>query len=72
MALLLSLSLGLAPFVPEPHLVGKLRWLAGGARGMGPVDWGDLVMHGGPWGWLAWELAGLARARGRSTAGPPR
>jgi len=47
-----SLTLGLAPFVPEPHLVGKLRWVAGGAVGMGPMDWFDLVMHGAPWVWL--------------------
>ena len=47
-----SLSLGLAPFTPEPHLVGKLRWLAGGAVGMGGADWFDLDMHGAPWLWL--------------------
>ena len=27
--------LGFAPFVPEPHLWGKLKWLAGGAVGGG-------------------------------------
>jgi rhodanese-related sulfurtransferase len=50
--LLLSLTLGLAPFAPEPHIVGKLRWLAGGAVGMGPMDWFDLALHGAPWVWL--------------------
>lgn len=50
---LAALTLGLAPFSPEPHLVGKLRWVAGGASGMGPMDWFDLVMHGAPWVWLA-------------------
>jgi hypothetical protein len=56
--LLLCLTLGLAPFFPEPHLWGKLRWLVGGAVGMQPVDWFDLLMHGFPWllllrlGWL--------------------
>ena len=54
--LILSLTLGLAPFVPEPHLVGKLRWLAGGAVGMTAGDWFDLLMHGTPWLWLAWTL----------------
>ncbi len=44
-----SLTLGLAPFFPEPHLLGKLRWLGGGAVGMGPMDWFDLVLHGAPW-----------------------
>jgi len=43
------LLLGLAPFVPEPHIVGKLRWVAGGAVGMQPMDWFDLAWHGLPW-----------------------
>lgn len=47
--LLLSLTLGLAPFVPEPHLFGKIRWVMGGAVGMGAADWFDLAMHGTPW-----------------------
>ena len=46
--LVVSLTLGLAPFVPEPHLIGKLRWLMGGAVGMKPIDWFDLVQHGFP------------------------
>ena len=49
MALVASLTLGLAPFLPEPHIVGKLRWVAGGANGMGMQDYGDLLMHGIPW-----------------------
>ena len=47
--LVLSLTLGLAPFFPEPHLFGKLRWVAGGAVGMGAMDWFDLLLHGLPW-----------------------
>ncbi|MDX1912920.1 MAG: hypothetical protein SFV22_15615 [Saprospiraceae bacterium] len=47
--LLGCLTLGLAPFVPEPHVWGKLRWVAGGAVGMKPMDWFDLLMHGLPW-----------------------
>jgi hypothetical protein len=46
--LIACLTLGLAPFVPEPHLWGKLRWVAGGAIGMKPMDWFDLVYHGLP------------------------
>lgn len=42
------LTLGLAPFFPEPHVLGKLRWVAGGAIGMKPLDWFDLVWHGLP------------------------
>jgi len=50
---LLCATLGLAPFTPEPHLVGKLRWVLGGADGMAPMDWFDLAMHGFPFVWLA-------------------
>ena len=50
--LVASLTLGLAPGFPEPHVVGKLRWVAGGAHGMTLMDWGDLAMHGAPWVWL--------------------
>ncbi|TNE62284.1 MAG: hypothetical protein EP344_05160 [Bacteroidetes bacterium] len=52
------LTLGLAPFVPEPHILGKIRWVAGGAVGMKPIDWFDLVLHGLPWVLLI-RLAGL-------------
>lgn len=43
------LLLGLAPFFPEPHLFGKIRWVAGGAKGMQALDWFDLLWHGWPW-----------------------
>jgi hypothetical protein len=48
-ALVLCLTLGLAPFTPEPHIVGKLRWIAGGAKGMAAIDWFDALLHGAPW-----------------------
>ncbi len=48
-ALAASLTLGLAPFSPEPHLFGKVRWLLGGGEGMQFLDYWDLVMHGAPW-----------------------
>lgn len=60
--LLASLTLGLAPFVPEPHLLGKLRWVAGGAVGMQPLDWGDLALHGAPWVWLVVAAVRVALA----------
>lgn len=47
--LVLCLTLGLAPFFPEPHIWGKLRWLASRAVGMQFIDWFDLVLHGFPW-----------------------
>ena len=46
--LLFCLTLGLAPFFPEPHLWGKIKWIAGGAEGMQLMDWWDTVMHGFP------------------------
>ncbi|PIQ49710.1 MAG: hypothetical protein COW03_03455 [Cytophagales bacterium CG12_big_fil_rev_8_21_14_0_65_40_12] len=50
--LLLALGLGLAPFFPEPHIWGKLKWLWGGAVGMQPMDYFDLLFHGAPWLYL--------------------
>jgi len=47
--LIASLTLGLAPFFPEPHLFGKIRWGLGGAVGMQAMDWFDLAWHGLPW-----------------------
>jgi hypothetical protein len=44
----LALTLGLAPFVPEPHLVEKLRMLMHGTLSR-PIDIFDLVLHGTPW-----------------------
>lgn len=49
LALIASLTLGLAPFKPEPHLWGKLKWIAGGGNGMGLMDYWDTFMHGAPW-----------------------
>ena len=49
MVIALCLTRGLAPFLPEPHIWGKLRWVAGGARGMAAMDWFDLLFHGLPW-----------------------
>lgn len=46
--LLSCLILGLAPFFPEPHIIGKIRWVAGGAVGMKALDWFDLFWHGWP------------------------
>jgi hypothetical protein len=45
---LLCLTLGLAPFLPEPHILGKLKWIAGGATGMQFMDWFDVLLHGFP------------------------
>jgi len=47
--LIASLTLGLAPFTPEPHLWGKINWILGGAKDMTLMDWLDFVLHGTPW-----------------------
>mgnify|MGYP006211293223 CR=1 FL=1 len=44
--IVLTIALGLAPLMSEPHLWGKIRWIAGGAVGMKLIDWGDFLMHG--------------------------
>lgn len=47
LAVLLCLTLGLAPFTP-PHLFEKLSMLVHGElRRL--VDWFDLALHGAPW-----------------------
>ena len=62
----MCLTLGLTPYVPEPHLWGKLRWVWGGAKGMQLIDWLDLLMHGLPWllllRLLIKQLLGLVRS----------
>ena len=61
--LLLSFTLGLAPFFPEPHILGKIRWIAGGAVGMQPMDWFDVLLHGFPWLLLIGYLIGMLANR---------
>ena len=46
--IIISLTLGLAPFVPEPHIWEKLKMLVDGSLGK-PVEIFDLFMHGTPW-----------------------
>ncbi len=52
---LIALTLGLAPFLPEPHLWEKLKLLAGGAL-VRPIDIFDLLLHGLPWLLLSVKL----------------
>ncbi len=54
---MMCLTLGLAPFLPEPHILGKLRWVMGGANGMEAADYFDLIFHGFPWILLIFILA---------------
>ena len=45
--LILCLALGLAPFVPEPHLVEKIRMLGEGQLNK-TIDIFDLLYHSAP------------------------
>ncbi len=56
-------TLGLAPFLPLPHVVEKLGMLLRGQLAR-PIDWFDLVLHGSPWAILVGKavLAGHRRA----------
>ena len=58
----LCLTLGLAPFSPEPHVLEKLRLLANGELGR-PLDMFDLLLHGAPWLLLILKLIRMARLR---------
>ena len=46
---LACLTLGLAPFTPQPHIISKLIWLRDGAKGQYWLDWLDLTIHALPW-----------------------
>ena len=55
--------LGLAPFVPEPHLWEKLKMLAAGTLRR-PIDIFDLVYHAAPIVLLVLKLVRMAQVRG--------
>ncbi len=54
-----ALTLGLAPFVPEPHVWEKLKMLAAGNLTR-PIDIFDFLMHAAPIALLAVKLARVA------------
>jgi hypothetical protein len=60
--IIMSLTLGLAPFTPEPHIIGKIQWLMGGANGMELKDYFDLALHGTPWLFLIYALIDRSRS----------
>jgi hypothetical protein len=62
---LACLTLGLAPYLPMPHLAEKLIWLWQG-RSFRTTDVFDLLLHGVPWIWLLVAL--IARLRGAAPA----
>ena len=56
---ILCLTLGLAPFSPEPHIWEKLKMLAAGNLSR-PVDIFDLLLHGFPFVLLILRLIAQA------------
>ncbi|MDJ0739444.1 MAG: RND transporter [Gammaproteobacteria bacterium] len=63
---LLALTLGLAPFVPEPHIWEKLKMLAAGTL-VKPIDIFDLLFHAVPWLLLVLKLYRISVHRSART-----
>lgn len=61
MVVAVCLLLGLAPFMPEPHVWEKLKLLATGNL-QRPMDIFDLIMHGSPFVVLIIKLLRAQRA----------
>ena len=55
MLLIAALTLGLAPFLPQPHVLEKLQMLLAGTLTT-PIDIFDLLLHGTPFVLLALKL----------------
>ncbi|MBW1635008.1 MAG: RND transporter [Deltaproteobacteria bacterium] len=60
--LIACLTLGLAPFTPEPHIWQKLKMLSSGTLSK-PVDIFDFIMHGLPFILLTVKLISQAREK---------
>lgn len=54
--LVLCLTLGLAPFTPQPHVWEKLQMLVAGEL-VRPIDIFDLLLHAMPWMLLILKLS---------------
>ncbi len=57
--LIVALTLGLAPFVPEPHVWEKLKMLFAGELSR-PIDIFDLFLHGVTWLLLGFKVLRMA------------
>jgi len=53
------LTLGLAPFFPEPHVWEKIKMLFAGELSR-PIDIFDLVLHAAPWLLLVMKMVKTA------------
>jgi hypothetical protein len=60
--ILAALTLGLAPFLPEPHIWEKLKMLAAGNL-VKPLDIFDLILHATPFVLLVAKLLRLGLLR---------
>jgi hypothetical protein len=60
---LMCITLGIAPLSGEPHLIGKWRWILGGANGMAPLDWFDAAMHSAPFLLLGYFIFKILKDR---------
>ena len=47
--LIVCLTLGLAPYLPEPHIVEKFKWIVSDIGQLALIDWFDVILHGFPW-----------------------
>jgi len=61
-AVVAALTLGLAPFFPEPHIWEKLKMLVAGTLTR-PIDIFDLLLHATPWVLLIAKLVRMALSR---------
>jgi hypothetical protein len=62
MLVIAAVILGGAPFVPEPHIIEKVRMLSNGTLSK-PIDIFDLFYHALPLVLLVLKLARIARTR---------
>lgn len=60
LAIVSSLTLGLAPFTPEPHIWKQFLNLKLG-RPMAMLDWIDILLHGAPWVFLIVVIVSMVR-----------
>ncbi len=64
--IVLSLLLGLAPFLPEPHVVEKLKMLMNGEL-VRFIDIFDLLLHATPWILLLIKLTLVLKKNNNTT-----
>ncbi len=65
--IILTLTLGLAPFTPEPHLHEKITMLLNGELSK-PIDIFDLFLHGTPWALFILKVSTLFSATNNSSS----